>query len=351
MNQQGTFLASLLDASTRAFAAGVVERQRAALGERLAADQGSFQGALGEAETRVRTLAEALAVGSSALFEGHVAWLRDTYLARGVSLDILTSELEALRAELCESLPSGAETVEAVLARADAVARETPEAAPTPLEEGGPHADLARAFLVHALEGRREDALELVTSAADRGVPIAELQDDLLLRVQRETGVMWQRGELQVAEEHLCSGVVAEALTLLRIRIPRAPDGARRAIISAIDGNAHDMGARMVADRFALAGWSALFFGASLPAGDAVWASETFRADLIVLSATLPLHVRPMARLIERIRGNSQVDVPILVGGGPFDSDPELWRAVGASGGSSSAADAVATAERLCGAE
>lgn len=348
MDDHGLYVATLIDASARALAAGAVTRRNELLGARLAPEEGSFRGSLGEVEARLVNLAEALAAGSPALFVMHVAWLRDTYLARGVPLEGLVAELECLGAELRESLPAAAHAaLETALAPALAEARATPAPQATPIEEGGPQARLTRLFLVHALEGRREEALELVTRAVDDGVPLGELQVEVLARVQRETGLMWQRGELQVAEERLCSEVVAEALTLLRTRIPRAPDDAPRAVVAAVDGNAHALGARVVSDQLALAGWRTLFLGADAPAQDVAWALATFGARLAVLSASLPRHVRATARLVRELRA-AREDAVVLVGGGPFADVPELWRAVGADGCTRDAADVPAEAARLC---
>ena len=60
------------------------------------------------------------------------------------------------------------------------------------------------------------------------------------------------------------------------------------------------------------------------------------------------LNVDSVARLIRALRAEPGMgDLKILVGGRPFNLDPELWKRVGADGCARSAVDAVTVAKRL----
>jgi methanogenic corrinoid protein MtbC1 len=119
-------------------------------------------------------------------------------------------------------------------------------------------------------------------------------------------------------------------------------------VIAAVSGNQHELGARIVADHFALAGWEPIFLGKDSPADEVVWAAKEHGADLIALSASLALQVRTTAQLVEAVRA-AIPDTKVIVGGVPFVQIPDLWRAVGADGSARDAAEAVALASRLVG--
>lgn len=342
MDKQGLFVAGLLDATAKAIAAGTVERQ---LGQALRGPD--FARLSSDVEARLRYLSEGLAAGAPELFVDHVAWLRDAYAARGASLDLLRTSLEALREQLHESLPPehhelAGEPVALGLAAIDA----GPRPPDHPVSTGGPHAELAQRFLLALLEARATDAQRLVLDALEGGLDLSEVQLSILAPAQAEMGGMWQRGEVQIAEEHLGSQIVADVLTVLRQRIPQVDDKAPRVVVASVGGNMHDLGARIVTDHFALGGWRTLFLGADTPKEDVGWTASSFEADLVAVSVAIALQVRDTALLMETLR-EACPGTPVLVGGGPFTRVPELWRAVGADGCATDAPGAVSVGKAL----
>jgi len=91
----------------------------------------------------------------------------------------------------------------------------------------------------------------------------------------------------------------------------------------------HDIGLRVVADRYEMDGWHAILLGANTPAPDVVRAVWDHRAELVAVSAHLGLHVRATARLVAAVREGAP-GTRVVVGGHPFTLVPDLWRVVGA---------------------
>ena len=55
------------------------------------------------------------------------------------------------------------------------------------------------------------------------------------------------------------------------------------------------------------------------------------RADLVAVSATISKHTRSVEALVKALRGSDTTRaVPVMVGGYPFNLEPELWRRLGA---------------------
>ena len=159
-------------------------------------------------------------------------------------------------------------------------------------------------------------------------------------------GRMWQVGDVDVAEEHLGSRIVEEALILLRARMPRVEENGHSVLVASVRGTLHDIGGRMVADHFEMAGWRSVFLGADTPTDDLVAAVEHFDIDLVALSAGLGLNIRATAEVVAAIRAR-RADLPVIVGGRPFSLLQELWQTVGADGSAPDAASAVREAEKL----
>lgn len=353
MDKHGTFVARLLDSGLRGLASEIAVRQRRILDEggvRLPPD--AFHSLIGDTEARILVLGEALATGKPALFLEQLEWNRSAYAARGVAEDGLALNLLCLRDVLVRELPPAAHDV--VLAILDAANR-TFEAPPRiveslldPAATDAPHVGEIRRVLLAILEGRRDEALELLLAPLERGVQPTEIAAKLVVPLQAEIGRMWQRGELHVHEEHLGSQIVEEALVLMRGKIRRRAALGKSVIVCSVAGNLHDLGARIVADHFEQDGWNALRLGANVPGEDLGRAVVDFRADLVALSVTMTTQVRNSAAVIEALRRFCEGSAPpVLVGGAPFSLVPDLWRAVGADGWAQSGEGAVREGRRL----
>lgn len=351
MENPERFAAALLISAPAGYAAGAVERllkRRPEAVERL----GGFQTASVETEQRLRELAAALQVARPQLFLHEVGWQKATLAARGIPGADLEALLACVRAELAESLPreaAGAPTE--ILEEAVDFVAAAPDILPSGLGADGPEGMLARRFLLAVLEGRGEDGVQLVLDAAAEGLGPEEIHR-ALVRVQSEIGRMWQAGEVHVAEEHLATQVVRHALARLKPVLQRGPaPGGRapgRVLLAGVSGDLHDVGLQLLADAFELDGWHSLLLGANTPAIDCVMAVGDFGADLLAVSAHLSVHVPAVEELVRSLRASSAGrDVPVLVGGPPFDSVPDLWRLVGADASASDPSQALAVARRL----
>lgn len=349
MNEQGAFVAALLDSSRRAYAAGAVLRLQEEAPEVFEAAGVGFNELVADAQLRLEHLAEALACGRTEIFALDVAWLASTYAARHLPLTLLEQTLSALKEELEESLPADA----ADICRPYLVAgiRRAAEAPPAPdslLDAEEPLVDVARRFVLAVLEGDRAQAESIVLEALDGGASIPDLHLHVILKAQMEVGRMWQTGEVHVGGEHFGSRIVEDVLAQMRARMPRAASTGRTVLIASVAGNLHDIGPRIVADHFEMSGWRAIFLGANMPATDLVQAVADFEPDVVALSAGLGINVRAVAQAVEAVRSAFPA-VPVLVGGRPFALVDDLWKDVGADGCAPEAAAAVERARALLG--
>ncbi|MCE9593669.1 MAG: cobalamin-dependent protein [Planctomycetes bacterium] len=352
MDKHGSFVARLLDAGLRGLASEIAVRQR-----RILQDSGvelpseAVPSLIGDTEARILVLGEALATGKPALFVEQLEWNRSAYAARGVSEEGLALNLLCLREVLTRELPPVAhEVVLAVLDRADRSFERPPRVVESVLDADAAYARRIRTALVAILEGRRDDALRLLLAPLDEGLSVSEIETRIVAPLQAEVGLMWQRGEIHVHEEHLGSQIIEEALVLLRSKLARSAPNGKSVLVCSVAGNLHDMGSRIVADHFEIDGWNTVRLGANVPGEDLGRAVIDFRADLVALSVTLTSQVRNTAAIIEAMRAYCGAqEPPILVGGPPFSLVPDLWQAVGADGCADSAQSAVREGRRLLG--
>lgn len=348
MSEQGRFTASLLDSSSKFFAAGAVARVTAA-GDEALVDGWGFTRLVDDVQTRIMALAEALAVDTPAVLELDLRWLAESFAARGVSPAALEVALTHLADELNEGLPGeSAERACRFLSLGLEALRSPSPPPPSPLDADDGLVALATQFVLALLEGRRVDAERLVLDAWRGGATVDDLHTGVILRAQAELGRLWQVGEIQIAEEHLGTRIVLSSLVLLRHHALTAAPTGPKVLVTSVEGNLHDIGGQLVADQLELNGFRPYFLGASTPRDEVLAIIEPFGAQVLAVSAGLGFHVRSTVALIEAVRGRYP-DLPIVVGGGPFNRIEGLWQTVGADAWAPSASAGVETIRRLAG--
>lgn len=162
------------------------------------------------------------------------------------------------------------------------------------------------------LEGAQHELIALaVRLFEERGAHY--LYEEVLAPSLHDIGTRWQSGAVGVADEHVATALVRDCLAAVLLRCPWA-EGGPRALVGCVEGERHDIAARIVNDSLALGGWSSLFLGADVPTCDFVEKSRSLDPQLIAISVTLAEHVPALGRLIPSLRRVTP-QAKIVVGG------------------------------------
>jgi len=336
-----------LDARRNALAAAVTERQFEARPDLLAryGEKGRHH-CHKDAEYHLSYLADSIASGSPALFADYVGWARVMLAARGIPAGDLASNLEILREVLRRELPGDPGEVAAgyVETGLEALGQAAPPTQESTAAE--PLDGLFQIYLESLLEGRRQDASQLIRRAVEDGVGVKDVYLHVFQRSQYEIGRRWQTNLVSVAQEHYCTAATQLIMSQLYPYIFSTAKNGLAMVGSCIAGDLHEIGVRMVSDFFEMEGWDTFYLGANTPTSDLIRALEEREADVLAVSATMSFHVRGVTELIAAVRSRLS-GVKVLVGGYPFNVDPDLWRRIGADGSARDAQEAIELAGRL----
>lgn len=170
--------------------------------------------------------------------------------------------------------------------------------------------------------GAVDAALEAVRSGALSITELYEVLTDLLVDV----GASWRSGETEVWQEHFATAVVR---TIVEACAPlvaeHAGAGVRRTVVLATPPDEfHDVGLRMLTDRFLLAGWTAHLLGPSVPVAQLSAAVHELAADAVALSVSTHYHRVGLRRYVAALR-TAEPDLQVWVGGAAFAHEHEGW--------------------------
>lgn len=334
MNATHTFSAQILESSAVAYAgvaSSLLLERHPEIEERYAPS------ALSEWKSqltqRVFELSAALEAQEPNIFTSRVHWAQKAFRARDLSTDDLRHSLLCLRHVLDEQLPSMAKDDARRYLDAALEALQSPETGfNVALDPERPLDRLALRYLQASLEGDSGRAIRTVTEAVGDGLELMDAYVNVLVAAQREVGALWHLGELNIAEEHLVTTTTERAMSVLAHQARRQPSCGKTVVAAAVSGNNHGLGVRVLSDLFEISGWRSICLGANVPAADLATAATYFNADLILLSTALSTQLKATRATIEALRGLTDLDVKILVGGVALTDAPGLWQRLGADG-------------------
>ena len=296
-------------------------------------------------------LAEALHLQQPVLFAEYAVWIAELLARLRIPGEALSSNL-AILGEIASSelQDAGRAMVSSYLDAA--IARITTEESQHPCYLNGTgYIDvLGRDYLAALLQGDRRLASKLILDAVEQGSPIKEIYLHVFQRSQYEIGRLWQLNEISVAKEHYCTAATQLIMSQLYPLIFAGEKNDGTYVGACVAGNLHEIGGRMIADFFEMAGWNSYFLGANTPAESVVETLVERNADILGISATMTGQLGAVEELVGLVRAKSAcAGVKILVGGHPFNIAPDLWRAIDADGTARDAESAIQLAGRLVG--
>ena len=194
----------------------------------------------------------------------------------------------------------------------------------------------------------RFSATQLVIGMVKQGVPVKDIYTHIFQYALYNVGRLWQTNQVTIAQEHYFTAATQMIMSQLYPYIFNSDRIGKRMVAASVDTNMHDIGIRMVADFFEMAGWDTYYLGGNTPPEAIIEALEINQPHLLALSATISQQIGTVQSTIERIRSRSEFKyLKIIVGGHPFNIVSELWKKVGADGCANSAEEAIQLAQQL----
>lgn len=281
-------------------------------------------------------------------FNTYVIWLNEILKGYGFDRSFLIDHLTLLGDYVVENYRVDVGTmIAAYLTKAIAAVNGEVAAEQSFLDNCGEFGEYAQTYLKALMEARRDDAIAIIMNAVNNEkVGIEDLYIKIFTNVLYEIGRLWQNRQISVGQEHFATAVTQYVMSMLYEKIFTSEPKTDKMMGVCVGEELHEIGIRMVCDLFELKSWDSYYLGANVPLDSIISEMERIKPDVLALSATTAGRVPQCFEIIKVIKATSS-GVKIIVGGRPFNVDPELWLKIGADGHSSDAVGAVALARRL----
>lgn len=174
-------------------------------------------------------------------------------------------------------------------------------------------------YFDHLLTGNRKACDMTVRRLLEEDVALKDIHVHLFQRSMYEVGDLWEKNKISVSTEHLATAITESLLTLLYPRLFAVPRIGKKAVVSCVVNEFHQLGGKIVADTFEFHGWDGYYLGADTPTRDLVLMVEEKKPDLVGLSLAVYSRVATLLSVLDEL-GHVFPGLPVLVGGQAFRS-------------------------------
>jgi MerR family transcriptional regulator, light-induced transcriptional regulator len=204
--------------------------------------------------------------------------------------------------------------------------------APAPRRAGEVESSAAAEVVGEALGAvGRLDAEELQAvlqrGAITLGGPV--FLDEVVSPAVEAVGDGWSSGTLSVAKEHMSTAVFRRVLEW-QLGAYRVGGDMPRLVVATPPGEAHELGALMVAVSGVGEGWGITYLGPDLPVGDLLAAARDIEARAVALSTVYSPNDEKLLAAVKAAREGLPKRTPLIIGGAAANRLREPMDASGA---------------------
>ncbi len=191
-------------------------------------------------------------------------------------------------------------------------------------------------------------AQRAIQDALAEHLPAQELIDRVVNTALEDVRAKQTNLDITLSRMYIMARIVEDALNRLLLAVPRPPEPLGTVVIGTARGDYHGLGRRLVATFLRVAGFKVVDLGISIENAQFVNMAVSVKARAILVSALLIHTAEELIGIREILRARDLDDeIKFIVGGAPFNFDPEFWQQVGADAMARNATDAVAVVRRL----
>ena len=173
------------------------------------------------------------------------------------------------------------------------------------------------------LHGCETEAANLIINEYLHKKSPAEIFDKFICPTMREIGELWANGELTVAEEHLATRTVCNAVHKLRHALPVPAPSEKLAMCCAISGDFHELPTFLAQIIFENEGWEVMNFGGNMPLNCLAKEILKHQPNAICVSANfienMPQFSNDYKNFLKRLEKS---ETSIIFGGKVFNDSP-----------------------------
>ncbi|MCG8336707.1 MAG: cobalamin-dependent protein [Proteobacteria bacterium] len=176
---------------------------------------------------------------------------------------------------------------------------------------------LYKKYFQGLISGDRKGCHDIVQDLLDQKIGVYDLYINLFQKALYDVGRLWESNKISVAIEHLATSITEGLLNLSYPIIFSSERVNYSAVVTCVEEELHQIGAKMVADIFEMNGWDSIFLGSNTPSLELLKLIEEKKPDLLCLSMSIYFHLQKLLETLALVH-HSFPELQIIVGGQGF---------------------------------
>ncbi|ACL69505.1 cobalamin-dependent protein [Halothermothrix orenii] len=203
-------------------------------------------------------------------------------------------------------------------------------------------------YINYILNGNQESARNLISKTVVQGATIKDIYLKVLEKALKKIGYLWELNKIDISDERLASMTTLQIMSQLMCMCSPGGKLKYKALCLSAYGESHTIGIKMISDLLYIKGFDVFYLGGNLPTSSVIKAIDSFRIDLLMISATMNNVSESVKNLVNAVRTHSSLKhIKIMVGGQLFNNNKSLLKELKIDGYAENADIAVKTAISL----
>jgi len=174
------------------------------------------------------------------------------------------------------------------------------------------------AYVERLLSGDHRGCRVIVKDLLAEEISFRDLYVGLFQRAMYRTGELWMMNKISVATEHLATTITLSMMALVHpTTLLNSPRNGKRAVVTCVGSELHQLGAQMVSDTFEFLGWDSFFLGGNTPVESLLELLGEKHPEVLCLSVSLSRHIARFKETVKKTRSRFP-GLEILAGGQAF---------------------------------
>jgi MerR family transcriptional regulator, light-induced transcriptional regulator len=180
-------------------------------------------------------------------------------------------------------------------------------------------------LLMKLFKSSDDEILDYLYSLHLSGLEVTDLYDSVLGRTMKVIGEMWQRKDITIEQEHISSNKMTKVLIRLHGKLESKPRNGLTAFCGCLENEFHELPLLSVNNVLQYNGWNTIYAGVNLPVKSFISGIETYKPDIVCLSATIIEDKIRFERDVKKIANVSKAaGANFIIGGSAADNIAEV---------------------------
>ncbi|MFA7418175.1 MAG: cobalamin-dependent protein [Melioribacteraceae bacterium] len=169
-------------------------------------------------------------------------------------------------------------------------------------------------YLNALLDGDKKQCYQIVSRLIDEKVSPREIFMKLFQRSMYRVGQMWENERCSISDEHIATKITEGLIDFVTASYSAKETPGKSVVITCIDKEFHEIGARMVAGYFETHGYKVYFIGSNTPQKEVLKTIREKQPDIVGISNNFYLNFTRLVNLLNSINQDFP-NLTVLVGG------------------------------------